>query len=80
MYSGTCNATDVIKCKRMLFVSGASIESISPTSAGLKRHILRVVLQATKCCRCSEKQRIELIHLTEAGKKLTTNIYHFRVN
>ena len=77
MYSGTCNATDVTTCKRML---GASVESIPPTSAAFKRHILRVVLQATKCYRCFEKQRIELVHLTEAGKKLTTNIYHFGVN
>ena len=59
MYIATCNATDVNTCRRILFANGASVENIAPTSAALKQNILRAVLQATKWCRCFEKQRIE---------------------
>ena len=59
MYIATCNATDVNTCRRILFANGASVENIAPTSAALKQNILRAVFQATKWCRCFEKQRTE---------------------
>ena len=59
MYIATCNATDVNTCRRILFANGASVENTPPTSAALKQHILRAVFQATKWCKCFEKQRTE---------------------
>ena len=59
MYIATCNATDVNTCRRILFANGASVENIAPTSATLKQNILRAVFQATKWCRCFEKQKTE---------------------
>ena len=58
VYIAACNATDINTCRRMLFANGASVENIPPTA--LRQHILRAVLQATKWCRCFEKQRTEL--------------------
>ena len=58
VYIAACNATDVNTFRRMLFANGASVENIPPTA--LRQHILRAVLQATKWCRCFEKQRTEL--------------------
>ena len=60
VYIAKCNATDVNTCRRILFANGASVENIPPTSAALRQHILRAVLQAMKWCRCLEKQRTEL--------------------
>ena len=59
MYIATCNATDVNTCRRILFANGAPVENIPPTSAALKQDILQAVFQATKWCRCFEKQRTE---------------------
>ena len=43
-----CNATDVSNCRRILFANVASVESIPPTLAALREHILRAILQAMK--------------------------------
>ena len=43
MCSVTCNATDVNKCRRILFANGASVESIPTASSALRQHIVRAV-------------------------------------
>ena len=46
MYSVTCNTTDVNTCRRILFTYAASVENNLLSSAVLRQHILRAILQA----------------------------------
>ena len=43
MYSAAWIATDVNRCRRILFANGASVENILLTFAALRQHILQAV-------------------------------------
>ena len=57
LYSKTCNTVEVNEARRILLArDNRSIENIPPTTAALKEHILRCILQASKWFQSLNKQ------------------------
>ena len=57
LYSKTCNTVEVNEARRILFArDNRSIENIPPTTAALKEHILRCILQVSKWFQSLNKQ------------------------
>lgn len=60
MYCGTFDGKKVNDARRYLFTTrGKAIENIPPTSAALKEHVKRSVLQARKWYNCLDALRVE---------------------
>ena len=78
LYSATYYTKDVSTCRWILFANGSSVENVLLISAAIRQHILRAMLQAAKWYRYFQKlKKMNKTYLNGAGKKLTTNIYHF---
>ena len=60
MYCSTFHGTKVNDARRYLFTTrGKAIENIPPTSAALKEHVKRAVLQARRWYNCLDSLRDE---------------------
>ena len=80
MYCSTFHGTKVNDARRYLFTTrGKVIENIPPTSAALKEHVKRAVLQARRWYNCLDSLRDEQDPVNWGWIRRTTNLFQFGV-